>query len=97
MKMKLLKPCVVLGHPNARVGEILEVSSNTFQVLEGLGAAEEVNVGQRFVPVSESKQETKVESNEIETRDPQIETRNPSAEPPPPAPAAPRARRSKNA
>lgn len=75
MKIELLKPCVVAGHPGAQVGDILEVTSHTYQVLEGLNAA-------RLVTDSSVKPAPAPAPEVIETRDPEPETRDPEpAEP----------------
>jgi hypothetical protein len=70
VKIKLLKPVVVKGHPNANVGDILEVTPHTFQVLEGLGAA---------VDATNTRIEQPPET--IETREPVVENRDPEVSP----------------
>lgn len=68
MKIKLLKPMAVKGHPHASVGDILEVDSNTFQILEALGGA--VVSDEKTMPVQV-----------VETREPVVESRDPGMQP----------------
>jgi len=78
MKIILLKPMAVAGHPNAHVGDVLEVPANTFQTLEGLGGARLADASDGVTGAPEV----------IETREPEIESRDPQpAETPPGKPS----------
>lgn len=80
MKIILLKPMAVAGHPNAHVGDVLEVTANTFQILEGLGGARLVGDGAAVAP------------EVIETREPEIESRDPQPSETPHGKSSPRKR-----
>ena len=62
MKIKLIRGCIVSGHPNIQLGDIVEVPDGVGSMLCGLKKAE--RVCNETPPV-------------IETRDPVVENRDP--------------------
>ncbi len=66
MKIRLLLPVMIKGHPEAKVGHVIEIPSGEAGALLGMKAAEEV-LEENLPPVPPL----------VETRDPVIEHRDP--------------------